>query len=177
MGKHNKGNLLIGLNRLMTAEMIRIHYNIPQDILDKILPDIPVVARDANGNDLYLESMVDRALHLHFLKHNAGAAAKLRKDGPAWPDQLWIGGKDYGPFTPGEMHLLEVLWGKDDVDERKIRKHVYGNDGPTPRRRHPEQALEQLVKRLRAKLFKKGAPVEIRKTKRPGYGLEAFNSP
>jgi DNA-binding IscR family transcriptional regulator len=132
MAKRDKGNLLIGLNRLMTAEEIHIRYNIPGEILDKILPHIPVAGRDKNGNALYLESIVDDIFHGYFLKHNEGTAAKLNKDGPTRHDPSDSVPHQVPVLSGRQYEILQALLELDATspDKRRsteeVAKHAEG---------------------------------------------------
>lgn len=158
--------MIIKLNRLMTAEQVKTLYQIPDGLFEKIRPDLPV-ADICQGTNYYLETHLDPFLHRWFqspgFSHSSGQTGNHAQPGKLptgdrmiHPDEVQLDGEIYGPLTPQQWRLMEIVLEKTVVTTNEAVRHVYGG-----RFAGKEEALRQHKKRINNLLLDEGCQKQI----------------
>lgn len=153
--------MLVKLNRFMTSTELKRYYRIPDALFQKIHSHLPVATYADDGTPYYLESHLDRFFDQWLdppgpseADPEAASAITTGQALPAKmipPDQVEIDGGVYGPLTPSQWKLLEIVLKSGSVGIHEAVRHVYGG-----RFAGKEEGLRQHRKRINTLLASKG---------------------
>jgi len=147
-----------GIRRMFTkADILREYVSFPSDVLDDLFAEVRHHDTNANGDPIWMESVVDDWLDERCFRRQADDG----RDKVIPPNKVRIEGQIYNDLTSLEWRLMDILLtrrntGEEAVPKDDVIEHVWGHDYD-----HKDNALKQHVKRVNEKLSEQHSPVSV----------------
>lgn len=147
-----------GIRKMFTkSDILREYVGFPSDVLDDLFAEVRHHDTNADGDPIWMESVVDDWLDELYLRRQADDG----RDKVIPPSKVRIDGQIYNDLTTLEWRLMDILLtrrnaGEEAVSKDDVIEHVWGHDYD-----RKDDALKQHVKRLNKKLSEKRCSVSV----------------